>query len=68
MKTYVVWLVIRMGTVGQDLVTLEDTKMPDLDTCFAKATEALLKAEAVADGFDEFFVTCSIAKEPADPA
>jgi hypothetical protein len=65
---FTIWLVIRIGVVGEPLVTISDTKMPDLDTCLARATEVLKKAEAVADGYDEFFVTCSIAKEPADPA
>ena len=65
---FTIWLVIRIGIIGEPLVTISDTKMPDLDTCLARATEVLKKAEIVADGYDEFFVQCSIAKEKADPA
>ena len=68
MKTFTVWLVIRIGVLGEPVMTVEDTVMPDLDSCLARSSEILKKAADITDGYNEFFVTCSIAREPSDPA
>ena len=68
MKLVVFWLVIRMGTIGEPLITLEDSMQPDRDACLARAAEVLKKAEDVTEGYDEFFVTCSIERKKSDPA
>ena len=64
----VYWLTIQMGVVGEPMIKLEDSMQPDRDTCMARAAEVLEKAEHVTEGYDEFFVTCSIARQKSDPA
>ena len=68
MNLAVYWLVVRMGVIGEPMITLEDSKQPDRDTCMARAAEVLEKAEHVTEGYDEFFVTCSIERPKSDPA
>ena len=68
MKTFTVWLVIQIGISGQPMIKVEDLEQPDIETCLAKSAEILKKASNVTQGYDEFFVTCSITREPADPA
>ena len=68
MNLFTIWLVIRIGVIGEPLVTVQDTKVPDLDSCLSLASEILKKAQTVPEGYDEFFVTCSIERKKSDPA
>ena len=63
-----VWLVIQIGILGEPLITVEDSKQPDIDTCLARAADVLKKAATISEGYDEMFTQCSIVKQPADPA
>jgi hypothetical protein len=35
MKLFTVWLVIRIGIIGEPLVTVIDSEQPDIETCLA---------------------------------
>jgi hypothetical protein len=63
----IVWLVIRVGIIGQPLETIEDSLQPDIPTCISRASEALEDA-AKGKSYSEFFVQCSIVPVPQDPA
>ncbi len=65
-----VWLVIHLLIVGQDPIVVEDSRQPDLATCWSAARAALDRADKI-DGGDtgfELAAQCSVVKQPNGPA